>query len=124
MENHRADVSELLSVCQSNVVCQSGSNACTIIAVFWLSKHNARTLLELIREIGLSYTPSVNAIILTLMHDVQQWIENAAACDLSCHVHQHQFKIDLCADVKAKLSYKKWYTCPSLSPEGKKNLSC
>ena len=34
VETHRADVTEwLLSVCQSNVAGQSGSNACTVIAV-------------------------------------------------------------------------------------------
>ena len=92
---------------------------CALSLLFWwLSKHNARALLTLIRKTGLSYTPSINPIILTLMRDVQQWMENVAAYDLSCHVHQHQLKKDLCADDKAQLLYKKWSTCPSLSPEG------
>ena len=58
-----------------------------------ISKLNILTLLELIREIGLSYSPSINASLLTFMYDVKKWMEGFPEANLSDHVNQQQFKV-------------------------------
>jgi len=58
-----------------------------------LLKINVRTLVELIREIGNSYSPAVETNILHFMCDVKEWLEGCAVPKLSGHIHQHQFKI-------------------------------
>ena len=83
-----------------------------------LSKNNARTLLELIGEIGLSYSPAVNASLLPFMYDVKQWLEGCIVSSLSGHTHHHQFKLTKGPDGKAWLFYKKWSMCKKCSPEG------
>lgn len=81
-----------------------------------LSKNNARTLVELIREIGLSYTPVIEVDILTYMYDVRRWLEECIVPNLSGHIHQHQFKLVKGPDGKALLFYKKWSTSPAWQP--------
>lgn len=81
-----------------------------------LSKNNARTLVELIREIGLSYTPVIEVDILTYMYDVRRWLEECIVLNLSGHIHQHQFKLVKGPDGKALLFYKKWSTSPAWQP--------
>ena len=81
-----------------------------------LRKNNARTLLELIREIGMSYAPAIVASLITFMYDVKEWLEGCAISNLSGHIHQHQFKLVRGPDGKARLFYKKWSTTPTWSP--------
>ena len=81
-----------------------------------LAKINVRTLVELIREIGNSYSPAVETKIIHFMYDVKQWLEGCAVPKLSGHVHQHQFKIVKGSDGHAILYYKKWSTSPDWAP--------
>jgi len=81
-----------------------------------LQKNNAQTLLELIREIGMSYFPAIVALLITFMYDVKEWLEGCAIPNLSGHIHQHQFKLVRAPDGKARLFYKKWSTTPTWSP--------
>lgn len=60
-----------------------------------LSKKNALTLLDLIREIGLSYSPAVYVSNLTFMFDVKEWMDGFTEAKLSGHANQHQFKVVL-----------------------------
>ena len=83
-----------------------------------LSKQNARTLLELIREIGMSYSPAIEADTLTFMFDVRKWLDECIVSNLSGHVHQHQFKLVRGPDGKALLFYKKWSTSKTWAPTG------
>ena len=58
-----------------------------------LANINVLTLLELIREIGRSYSPFIKASLLTFMYDVKQWMEGFTEASLSGHASQHQFKV-------------------------------
>lgn len=58
-----------------------------------LNRVNALTLVELLKQIGLSYSPSINASILSFMFDVKQWMEKFVEPNLTGHVDQHQFKV-------------------------------
>ena len=69
-------------------------------------KNNTQTLVELIREISLSYTPVIEADISTYMYDVRKWLEECTVPKLSGHIHQHQFKLVKGPDGKALLFYK------------------
>ena len=40
-----------------------------------LLKNNARTLLELIREIGISYSPAILSTLLSFINDVKEWMD-------------------------------------------------
>ena len=74
--------------------------------------------MELFREIGLSYTLSINSSCLTFMYDIKEWMENVSVQSMSGHIHQHQFKLVRGEDGKAEMFYKKWSTTPKWSPEG------
>ena len=88
-----------------------------------LAKINVRTLVELIREIGNSYSPAVETNVIHFMYDVKQWMEGCAVPKLSGHIHQHQFKIVKGPDGQALMFYKKWSTSPDWTPaEGIKLL--
>ena len=82
-----------------------------------LAKFNARTLLELIREIGLSYSPAIVASIITFMYDVRGWLESFFTPNVNGHIHQHQFKLARGPEGKALLFCKKWSTTKEWSPQ-------
>ena len=82
-----------------------------------LSKNNARTLLELIREIGMSYSPAILSTLLSFMYDVKGWLDECTVPNLSGHVYQHQFKLVRGPGGEALLFYKKWSTSKSWEPE-------
>ena len=69
-----------------------------------LARINVLTLLELIREIGRSYSPSIKASLLTFMYDVRQWMEGFTEAGLSGHANQHQFKVVLYGMIRVTLS--------------------
>ena len=68
-----------------------------------LAKINVLTLLELIREIGRSYSPSIKASFLTFMYNVKQWMEGFTEASLSGHANQRQFKVVLYGMVRVTL---------------------
>jgi len=80
-----------------------------------LRKNNTRTLLKLIREIGMSYSPAVEASLITFLYDTKEWLEGCNIPNLSRHIHQHQFKLVRGLDRNARLFYKKWSTTPTWS---------
>ena len=82
-----------------------------------LSKNNARTLLELIREIAMSYSRAIKSTLLTFMYDVKQWLDECAVPNLSGHIYDHQFKIVRGPGGKARFYYKKWSTSGTWYPE-------
>ena len=87
------------------------------------AKINVQTLVELIREIGNSYSSAVETKAIRFMYDVKQWLERFAVPKLSGHIHQHQFKIIKGLDGQALMFYKKWLTSPDWAPaEGLKLL--
>ena len=59
----------------------------------YLAEINVLTLLELITEIGQSYSSSIKVSLLTFMYDVKQWMEGFTDVSLSGHANQHQFKV-------------------------------
>jgi len=58
-----------------------------------LGKINALTLLQLIKEIGESYSPKIHVSLINFMFDVKAWMEQCTEADLTGHVSQHQFKV-------------------------------
>ena len=88
-----------------------------------LAKINVWTLVELTREIGNSYSPTVETKVIHFMYDVKKWLKGCAVLKLSGHIHQHQFKIIKGLDGHAIMFYKKWSTSPDWAPaEGLKLL--
>jgi len=68
-----------------------------------LRKNNARTLLKLIREIGMSYSPAIEASLITFLYDVKEWLEGCTIPNLSGYIHEYQFKLVRGWDWKAQL---------------------
>ena len=58
-----------------------------------LGKINALTLLQLIKEIGESYSPKIHVSLINFMFDVEAWMKQYTEPDLTGHVSQHQFKV-------------------------------
>ena len=66
-----------------------------------LSKHDAKTLPELMEEIQASFSPSVKVKLLQSLFDVKGWMSGHVG-DLTGHTPQHQFKIVRNKDGKAR----------------------
>lgn len=82
-----------------------------------LAKFNARALLELTRESGLSCSPAIVASLITFMYDVKGWLKSFITPNLCGHIHEHQFKLVRGPEGKALLFYKKWSTTKEWSPQ-------
>lgn len=68
-----------------------------------LSKHDAKTLPELMEEIQASSSPSVKVKLLQSLFNVKEWMSGHVG-DLTGHTPQHQFKIVRNKDGKAEVS--------------------
>lgn len=73
-----------------------------------LWKNKARTLIKLIREFGINYSPAIQSSLLTFMYDMKQWMAGCAVSNLPDYIHQHQFKLIQGPGGRAHLYFKKW----------------
>ena len=74
-----------------------------------LAKHDARTIPELFSEMESAYISKPICEQLLHMFDVKQWLHGHTEANISGHVYQHQFKIEM-KDGKVVTYYKKWST--------------
>ena len=82
-----------------------------------LTKREAHTLLDLMAELTIGYTPNVSVSQLTTVFDVKGWMAGSLN-DITGHIHQHQFKLVRDDQGWAVLFYKKWSSSPEWLPEG------
>ena len=75
------------------------------------------TLRELFAELKVSYSPKVCVKEVGTVFDVKSWMSSEIA-DMSGHIHQHQFKIELNDDGEVVVYYRKWSTDKRWLPEG------
>lgn len=80
-----------------------------------LSKHDARTLPELVGEMKKAYTPEPFNVTMDCMFDVKEWMDGHIESQVTGHINQHQFKFSL-VNGEAVTYYKKWSTSTKWLP--------